>query len=256
MFDEYFQPSPNVVSRVPHVVASIPVDTTCKPSSTLIDQNVSFISTSLTTQETQSPVIHPGVEGHIHETKNAQFNNDPFQYIITLEPSSEESSSRDVIPSNLHPANQPFEHLSKWTKNHPLDNNKARLVAKGYRLEEGIDFEESFAPVSRIKAIRIFIANATHKNMTVYQMDVQTAFLNVIKKYGMEYSDPVDTPMVERTKLDEDLQGIPVDPTRYQGLWYSKDTKIALTAYADVDHAGCQDTRRSTFAVHSSWATD
>ncbi|GKC65789.1 hypothetical protein Tco_1098387, partial [Tanacetum coccineum] len=138
MFDEYFQPSPNVVSRVPHVVASIPVDTTCKPSSTLIDQNVSFISTSLTTQETQSPVIHPGVEGHIHETKNAQFNNDPFQYIITLEPSSEESSSRDVIPSNLHPANQPFEHLSKWTKNHPLDNvigNPCRPVSTRRQLQ-------------------------------------------------------------------------------------------------------------------------
>ncbi|GKA62014.1 retrovirus-related pol polyprotein from transposon TNT 1-94 [Tanacetum coccineum] len=56
--------------------------------------------------------------------------------------------------------------------------NKARLVAKGFRQEEGIDFEESFAPVARIKAIRIFVANAAHKNMTIYQMDVKTAFLN------------------------------------------------------------------------------
>nr|GEU91047.1 retrovirus-related Pol polyprotein from transposon TNT 1-94 [Tanacetum cinerariifolium] len=56
--------------------------------------------------------------------------------------------------------------------------NKARLVAKGYRQEEGIDFEESFAPVAHIEAIRIFIANAISKNMTVYQMDVKTAFLN------------------------------------------------------------------------------
>ncbi|GJR22547.1 retrovirus-related pol polyprotein from transposon TNT 1-94 [Tanacetum coccineum] len=55
---------------------------------------------------------------------------------------------------------------------------KARLVAKGYRQEEGIDFEESFAPVARIEAIRIFIANAANKNMTIYQMDVKTAFLN------------------------------------------------------------------------------
>ncbi|GKF88446.1 retrovirus-related pol polyprotein from transposon TNT 1-94, partial [Tanacetum coccineum] len=60
--------------------------------------------------------------------------------------------------------------------------NKARLVAKGYRQEEGIDFEESFAPVVRIKAIRIFIANAASKNMTVYQMDVKTAFLNGVLK--------------------------------------------------------------------------
>ncbi|GJV61343.1 retrovirus-related pol polyprotein from transposon TNT 1-94 [Tanacetum coccineum] len=52
------------------------------------------------------------------------------------------------------------------------------MVAKGYRQEEGIDFEESFAPVARIEAIRIFIANDANKNMTIYQMDVKTAFLN------------------------------------------------------------------------------
>ncbi|GJW00042.1 retrovirus-related pol polyprotein from transposon TNT 1-94 [Tanacetum coccineum] len=56
--------------------------------------------------------------------------------------------------------------------------NKARLVAKGYRQEEGIDFEESFAMVARIEAIRIFIANAANKNMTIYQMNVKTTFLN------------------------------------------------------------------------------
>nr|GEZ52679.1 retrovirus-related Pol polyprotein from transposon TNT 1-94 [Tanacetum cinerariifolium] len=72
----------------------------------------------------------------------------------------------------------------KWIYKVKLDEygyvlkNKARLVAKGYRQEEGIDFEESFAPVARIEAIRIFIANAASKNMTVYQMDVKTAFLN------------------------------------------------------------------------------
>ncbi|GKB17233.1 retrovirus-related pol polyprotein from transposon TNT 1-94 [Tanacetum coccineum] len=65
-------------------------------------------------------------------------------------------------------------------------------------------------------------------------------------KYGMLSSDPVDTPMVDKTKLDADLQEKPVDPTYYRGLWYSKDTSIALTAYADAYHAGCQDSRRST----------
>nr|GFC15132.1 retrovirus-related Pol polyprotein from transposon TNT 1-94 [Tanacetum cinerariifolium] len=59
-----------------------------------------------------------------------------------------------------------------------LSTNKARLVARGYRQEEGIDFEESFAPVARLEAIRIFLAYAAHKNMVVYQIDVKTAFLN------------------------------------------------------------------------------
>ncbi|GJV13685.1 putative reverse transcriptase domain-containing protein [Tanacetum coccineum] len=167
--------------------------------------------------------------------------------------------------------------------------NKARLVAKGYRQEEGLDFEESFTPVARLEAIRIFLANAASKNMTVYQMDIisnrclpdeeisfkgfkagtlsdglqisqnprgifinQSKYANeILKKFDLHKSDPVDTPMVERTKLDEDLSGIPVDQTQYRrtinmGLWYPKDTAMALTAYADADHAGCQDTRRST----------
>nr|GFC92291.1 retrovirus-related Pol polyprotein from transposon TNT 1-94 [Tanacetum cinerariifolium] len=56
--------------------------------------------------------------------------------------------------------------------------NKARLVARGYRQEEGIDFKESFALVTRLEAIRTFLAYAAHKNLVVYQMDVNTAFLN------------------------------------------------------------------------------
>nr|GEU88747.1 integrase, catalytic region, zinc finger, CCHC-type, peptidase aspartic, catalytic [Tanacetum cinerariifolium] len=56
--------------------------------------------------------------------------------------------------------------------------NKARLQAKGYHQEEEINFEESFAPVAKIEAIRIFIANDANKKMTIYQMDVKTAFLN------------------------------------------------------------------------------
>ncbi|GJX06306.1 retrovirus-related pol polyprotein from transposon TNT 1-94 [Tanacetum coccineum] len=68
--------------------------------------------------------------------------------------------------------------------------NKARLVAQGFRQEEGIDFEESFAPVARIEAIRIFVANAAHKNMTIYQMDVKTAFLNGELKEEVYVSQP------------------------------------------------------------------
>ncbi|GJU55421.1 retrovirus-related pol polyprotein from transposon TNT 1-94 [Tanacetum coccineum] len=60
--------------------------------------------------------------------------------------------------------------------------NKARLVAQVFRKEEGINFEESFAPVSRIEAICIFVANAVNKNMTIFQMDVKTAFLNGVSQ--------------------------------------------------------------------------
>ncbi|GKD05694.1 retrovirus-related pol polyprotein from transposon TNT 1-94 [Tanacetum coccineum] len=195
-----------------------------------------------------------------------------------------------------------------------------------YRQEEGLDFEESFALVARLEAIRIFLANTASKNITVYQIDVKTAFLNgelkeeayvsqpkgfvdldrphhvyrlkkslyglkqaprawyatllkfllaqgfskgvvdptlfirktckhtlhvqiyvddkifastdprdcdnprgifinqskyaneILKKFDFHKSDPVDTPMVERTKLDKDLSGIPVDQTRYRSM--------------------------------------
>ncbi|GJZ52931.1 retrovirus-related pol polyprotein from transposon TNT 1-94 [Tanacetum coccineum] len=56
--------------------------------------------------------------------------------------------------------------------------NKTHLVAKRYRQEEGIDFEESFAPVARLEAVQMFIAYVPHKNITIFQMDVKTAFLN------------------------------------------------------------------------------
>ncbi|GKB99082.1 retrovirus-related pol polyprotein from transposon TNT 1-94, partial [Tanacetum coccineum] len=238
----------------------------------------------------------------------------------------------------------------------------------GYRQEEGIDFEESFALVARLEAIRIFLAFVAHMNMVIYQMDVKTVFLNgnlreevyvsqpdgfvdldnpnhvyklkkalyglkqtprawydmlssflisqdfskglvdptlfirregkeLLLKYGFNSCDPMDTPMVEKSKLDEDKEGKCVDPSHYRGmigtllyltasrpdlqfaicmcaryqawptekhlhavkrifwylrgtvnrgLWYPKDSSIALTAFADADHAGCQDTRRST----------
>nr|GEY40596.1 hypothetical protein [Tanacetum cinerariifolium] len=179
----------------------------------------------------------------------------------------------------------------KWIYKVKLDKlggilkNKACLVACGYCQEEGIDFEELFAPVAKLEAIRIFLAFAAHKNMVVYQMDVKTVFLNV------------DTLMVEKSKLDEDKEGKSVDPSHYCGmigtllyltasrpdlqfvicmcaryqarpienhlhavkrifrylrgtvnrrLWYPKDSLIALTRFADANHPGCQDTCRST----------
>nr|GEV05189.1 copia protein [Tanacetum cinerariifolium] len=72
----------------------------------------------------------------------------------------------------------------KWIYKVKLDElrgilkNKARLVSCGYHKEEGINFEESFAPVARFEAIRIFLAYATHMNMVVYQMNVKTVFLH------------------------------------------------------------------------------
>ncbi|GJS99017.1 retrovirus-related pol polyprotein from transposon TNT 1-94 [Tanacetum coccineum] len=67
---------------------------------------------------------------------------------------------------------------NKKDEDQTVIRNKARLVSKGYAQEEGIDFEESFAQVARLEAVRIFIAYATHKSFPIYQMDVKMTFLN------------------------------------------------------------------------------
>nr|GFB40633.1 retrovirus-related Pol polyprotein from transposon TNT 1-94 [Tanacetum cinerariifolium] len=118
---------------------------------------------------------------------------------------------------------------------------------------------KSFAPVAYIEAIRIFIANAASKNMTIYQMDVKTAFLNSELKEEVYVSQPegfVDPDHPTHVyRLKKALYGLKQAPRAWYdtlgtinwGLWYPKDTAMALTTYVDADHARCQDTRRSTF---------
>ncbi|GKB97725.1 retrovirus-related pol polyprotein from transposon TNT 1-94 [Tanacetum coccineum] len=68
-----------------------------------------------------------------------------------------------------------------WKNNRDEENtvigNKSRLVAKGYAHKEGIDFEESFALVARLEAVRLFVAYAAHKSFPVYKIDVKTTFI-------------------------------------------------------------------------------
>nr|GEU97808.1 retrovirus-related Pol polyprotein from transposon TNT 1-94 [Tanacetum cinerariifolium] len=269
-------PAPKVIALIAEVVALEPTVSTGSPSSTTVDQDA------------PSPNV-------------AHMNNNSFFGIPILKVPSDQSSSTDIIHTIMDPDHQISKTNSKWTKDHPLENiigqlaglvstrlqlheqalfcyydafltsiepktykdaltqscwieamqeelnkferlevwelvprpakvmvitlkwiykvkldelggilkNKARLVARGYRQEEGINFEEYFSLVSRLEAIRIFIAFAAYMNMVVYQMDVKTAFLN------------------------------------------------------DVDHAGCQDTRRSTSGSlqfmgdrHISWSSE
>nr|GEW14968.1 Gag-Pol polyprotein [Tanacetum cinerariifolium] len=66
---------------------------------------------------------------------------------------------------------------NKRDEENTVIRNKSRLVAKGYAQKEGVDFKESFAPVARLEAVRLFIVYAAHKSFTVYQMDVKTTFL-------------------------------------------------------------------------------
>ncbi|KAJ9545443.1 hypothetical protein OSB04_025150 [Centaurea solstitialis] len=107
-----------------------------------------------------------------------------------------------------------------------VTRNKARLVAKGFKQQAGIDYDETFAPVARIEAIRIFLAYAAHKNFTVYQMDVKTAFLNGELKEEVYVSQPEG--FVDRTKpnhvyiLDKALYGLKQAPVPDNGFYKGK----------------------------------
>ena len=69
-------------------------------------------------------------------------------------------------------------YCKKQDENVLVVRNKARLISQGYTGVEGIDFDETFAPVARLEAIRILLAYANHHNIILYQMDVKSAFLN------------------------------------------------------------------------------
>nr|GFB67345.1 retrovirus-related Pol polyprotein from transposon TNT 1-94 [Tanacetum cinerariifolium] len=79
---------------------------------------------------------------------------------------------------------------NKRDEENTVIRNKSHLVAKGYVQKEGVDFEESFAPVARLEAVRLFIAYAAHKSFTVYQTDVKTAFLYGPMKEEVYVNEP------------------------------------------------------------------
>nr|GFB91979.1 retrovirus-related Pol polyprotein from transposon TNT 1-94 [Tanacetum cinerariifolium] len=81
-------------------------------------------------------------------------------------------------PDNISPLTLKWIFKNKHDEEQTVIRNKSCLVVRGYRQEEGLDFEESFAPVARMEAIRIFLVYAEHKSFTVFQMDVKTAFLH------------------------------------------------------------------------------
>ncbi|GKF46031.1 retrovirus-related pol polyprotein from transposon TNT 1-94, partial [Tanacetum coccineum] len=148
--------------------------------------------------------IHPTSEQTTPTNVHAEENNDdqaeftnPFCAPVQ---EAAESSSRNLDPemcmfaltvSIVEPKNiKEAMADSSSDEDQTVIRNKARVVAKGYAQEEGIDFEESFAPVARLEAVRIFVAYATHKSFAIYQMNVKTAFLNGLLKKEVYVAQP------------------------------------------------------------------
>nr|GEY72052.1 hypothetical protein [Tanacetum cinerariifolium] len=188
LFDELLTPPTGVDHPAPKVIAPIaesvvpePVASTGLPSSITVDQDAPSPSNSQTTPKTQSSIIPNDVEDDKHDIDVTRMNNDLFfdaltqsYWIGAMEEELNEFERLKVWELVPRP-NKVMVITLKWVYKVKLDElggilkNKALLVARGYRQEKGTDFEESFAPVARFEAIRIFLAFAAHMNMVVYQ---------------------------------------------------------------------------------------
>ncbi|GJU50522.1 retrovirus-related pol polyprotein from transposon TNT 1-94 [Tanacetum coccineum] len=158
---------------------------------------------------------------------------------------------------------------NKRDEENTVIHNKACLVAKGYGQQEGINFEESFAPVARLEAVQLFVMYDAHKSFPVYQMDVKTTFLNGplkeevyvnqpdrfvdphhpdkvyhLKKalYGLKQAPRAYVGTLMATKpLDADLSGTPADQMKYHSM-----VGALMYLTANSNHVGCLDSCKST----------
>ncbi|GKA25833.1 retrovirus-related pol polyprotein from transposon TNT 1-94 [Tanacetum coccineum] len=207
MFDEFFSPPASIASPVPVEEAPAPIESTGLPSLTTVDQDApspKTVSGESSSSDVISTTVHSDglISKHLSKwTKDHPLQNiigDPsrpvsirlqlheqalFCYYDAFLTLVEPKTYKDALTQScwikaMQEELQEFKHLKVWELVPRPD--KARLVACGYRQEEGIDFEECFAPVARLEVVWIFLAFATHMTMIVYRMDVKTAFLNGI----------------------------------------------------------------------------
>ncbi|GKC06787.1 zinc finger, CCHC-type containing protein [Tanacetum coccineum] len=223
------------------------------------------------------------------EPKNVNEALGDESWIVAIQEELNQFIANDVWklvsqPQNMTIIGTKWVFKNKLDENSVVSQNKAWLVAQGYNQQEGIDYDETYAPVARLESIRILLAYACALDFKLFQMDVKSSFLNgfineevyvaqppgfidfekpdhvyklkkdlyglkqaprleILKKFGLEDSKPMKTPMSSDTKLmkEEDCESI--DSTKYRGtthlgLWYPKGTDIETIVYANSDHAG------------------
>nr|GEU75402.1 integrase, catalytic region, zinc finger, CCHC-type, peptidase aspartic, catalytic [Tanacetum cinerariifolium] len=260
LFDETLTPLPTVDVPIPGVIALIaevvapePAASTGSPSSTAVDQDAPSPSNSQNTLETQSHVISNDVEEDKYDLDVAHINKDLFVGIEEspktptfcddpLHESLPEDSTSQGSSSSIRQTYTLFKSLIRETKDHHIAN--VIVDPTLFTRKEGNDLL-----LVQIYFDDIIFASTNTAMCNEFANSMTTKF----------NSDSVDIPLVEKRKLNEDLQGKPVNATLYCGmigpLMYLTSSRpdltcaeigMSLTAYADADHAGCQDTRCST----------
>nr|GEX27981.1 retrovirus-related Pol polyprotein from transposon TNT 1-94 [Tanacetum cinerariifolium] len=217
LFDELLAPSPcvdppsaEVIAPLNEVIPPEHAESTSSPSSTTVDQDAPSPSKSQTTPKTQPPVIPNDVEEGNHDIEVAHMRNDP---LFAMQEELNEFEYLEVWELVPRPDKVMVITL-KWIYKVKLDElggilkNKARLVARGYRQEEGIDFEESFAPVARLEAVRIFLAFVDPYNPNhVYKLKKAV--------YGLKQAPRLGYGMLSSFLISQDFSKGSVDPTLF-----------------------------------------
>ncbi|GJX22145.1 retrovirus-related pol polyprotein from transposon TNT 1-94 [Tanacetum coccineum] len=292
LFNELLTPPPSVDHLAPEVIAPtadvVALESAASigsPSSTIVDQDAASPSNSQTTLETQSPIILNDVEEDYHDIEVA--------HIESFAPGVKIRGYKDFLAFALNEhgrhtngceglrllignmreevyVSQPDVFVDPDNPNHVYKLKKALYRLKQaprawYDMLSSFLISQDFSKGSMDPTLFIY-REGNPRGIFINQSKYA---LESLKKYGFDSCDPVDTPMVEKSKLDEDREGKvmwcpyqarPTDKhlhtvkrifwylrgTINRGLWYPKDSLIALTAFADADHAGCQDTRHST----------
>nr|GEW15327.1 retrovirus-related Pol polyprotein from transposon TNT 1-94 [Tanacetum cinerariifolium] len=215
----------------------------------------------------------PESSGNFNPT--ATLTNPPTDHMETLAVETLIPTSLVDCPKGVRPIGTKWVLKNKKDERGIVIRNKARLVAQGHTQEEGIDYDEVFAPVARIEAIRLFLAYASFMGFTVYQMDVKSAFLYGTIDEEVYVMQPLrfqDLEFLARVyKVEKAMYGLHQAPRAWHqvtpkechlhtvkrifrylkghpklGLWYPKESPFDLVAYSDSDYDGATQDRKST----------
>ena len=146
----------------------------------------------------------------------------------------EKNQTWEIVPrpQNKNVIGTKWVFKNKVNENGQVIKNKARLVCKGYAQVEGVDFEETFAPVARLEAIMMLLAFASYKKLKVYRMDVKSTFLNGNLEEEIYIEKPEGFQLTDKgyyvCKLKKALYGLKEAPR----AWYAKlDANLQLQGF-------------------------
>ncbi|KAJ4749927.1 Pol [Rhynchospora pubera] len=304
------QPSPQPVHEPPEVLREV----SSYPLTNVIGDPREGVRTRSSLHQT---IGHCAFVSQLELKSFKEANVDP-NWIVAMQEELNQFERNQVwelvpLPKGKQVIGTKWVFRNKLSEDGIVVRNKARLVAQGFKQQEGIDFEETFAPVARLESIRMLLAFAANKDFTLFQMDVKSAFLNgwideevyvqqppgfvdhfnpdhvyklhkalyglkqapracefemsmmgeltfflglqikqlkdgifvnqvkyakeLVKKFGVEDSKSLDTPMGKSANIDADEKGKPMDITLYRGMIGSL---LYLTASRpDIMYAVC-----------------